>query len=268
MSVLDLINARSRLAVAERARRVPLADLAAQLRPARGELGYTTVSLAGALREGEGPRVIAEHKRASPSEGDYGCPGTLAEVITGYTAAGAVALSILTEEERFGGSLQHLRDARALTDLPLLRKDFIVDAYQLYEAKAAGADAVLLIAAGLSIDEAGAFCRQAHDLGLEVLLELHEAAELDYLSIEPDVVGINNRDLRTLKIDLATSEALLAQLPTDLPRISESGIHTSAEAARLLSIGYEGLLIGTRFMKAPEPGAALAAFLRETRAAL
>ena len=225
-------------------------------------------SLAAALRAGSGPRIIAEHKRASPSEGDYACPASLAEVIEGYTAAGAVALSILTEGERFGGSLEHLRDARKLTYLPLLRKDFIVDEYQLYEAKVVGANAVLLIAAGLSLDDASRFCRKAHELGLEVLLELHEAAELDYLSINPDVVGVNNRDLRTLKIDLRTSEALLAQLPTDLPRISESGIQSAADAARLLGLGYEGLLVGTQFMKTADPGAALSHFLTDTRAAL
>lgn len=308
MSVLEDINARSRRAVAKRAALLPLRELQARLAVDQlGDQRFAssdtsgvvseeqpdpeatrdkslgdgidiskttpatksqTRSLAAALRRGEGPRVIAEHKRASPSEGNYACPAALADVIRGYTAAGAVALSILTEEERFGGSLQHLQEARALTNLPLLRKDFIVDEYQLYEAKLAGADAVLLIAAGLSIDEAISFCRKAHELGLEVLLELHEVTELDYLSIGPDVVGINNRDLRTLKIDLRTSEALLFQLPTDLPRISESGIQSPEDAARMLRIGYEGLLIGTRFMKSSDPGAALNTFLHDTRAAL
>ncbi len=296
MSVLHDIIARRRTEVAALAEKVPLDDLIADIET-RERLdaikgvehdiwGYEITksdeemaayrqaqnlgpySLASALRSGDGPRIIAEHKRASPSEGEYGCPSTLSEVIEGYTSAGAVAISVLTEETSFGGSLQHLREARHLTKLPLLRKDFIVDEYQLYEAKAAGADAILLIAAGLELEEARRFCRKAHELGLEVLLELHGAAELDYLSIGPDVVGVNNRDLRTLDIDLHTSTALLSQLPTDLPRISESGIKTAADAAQLLRLGYDGLLIGTRFMKTDAPGPALGTYLRETSALL
>ena len=264
MSVLDDINAARRRTVAKVKARRPPERLAADVE----RFTRRPISLASALRAGTGPRVIAEHKRASPSEGDYGCPADLPEVVRGYRAAGAVGLSVLTEGERFGGSLDHLREARALVDLPLLRKDFIVDEYQLYEARLAGADAVLLIASGLSPDEAHGFCRKAHELQLEVLLELHGEDELDYLSIGPDVVGVNNRNLRTLAIDLATSRRLLPLLPTDLPRLSESGIQTPADAADLLRIGYDGLLIGTQFMKSPDPGATLGTFLAETVALL
>lgn len=263
MSVLGDINARTRETVRERKAARPEANLKASPHYRR-----TPVSLARALRRGSGPRVIAEHKRASPSEGSYDCPADLASVVAGYEANGAVALSILTEGERFGGSLQHLEAARQQTTLPLLRKDFIVDAYQITEAKASGADAVLLIAAGLGLEQVGEFCRKAHDLGLGVLLELHDETELDYLQIGPDVVGVNNRNLKTLEIDLATSEALLAHLPTDLPRISESGIHSAEDAARLLALGYDGLLVGTQFMKTNQPGAALGAFIRQTRTLL
>lgn len=264
MSVLDDINAARRIAVAE-----AKAGLSPKQLAQRAEaVTQAPNSLAAALRAGTGPRVIAEHKRASPSEGDYGCPATLADVVGGYVSAGAVGLSVLTEAERFGGSLEHLRSARALVTLPLLRKDFIVDEYQLYEARLAGADAVLLIAAGLSVAEAERFCRKAHELQLEVLLELHGEDELDYLRTGPDVVGVNNRNLRTLEIDLDTSRRMLAALPTDLPRLSESGIKTAADAADMLRLGYDGLLVGTQFMKTPDPGDALRTFLAQTSALL
>ena len=264
MSVLADINAARRLSVAEAKERLSPKRLAADVALVR----RSPVSLAEALRAGTGPRVIAEHKRASPSEGDYGCPADTSAVVRGYEMAGATGLSVLTERERFGGSLDHLRAAREEVGLPLLRKDFIVDEYQLYEARLAGADAVLLIASGLSLSEAERFCRKAHELQLEVLLELHGEGELDYLSIGPDVVGVNNRDLKTLAIDLATSVAMLPLLPTDLPRISESGIKTAADAAEMIALGYDGLLVGTQFMKTDDPGAALATFLTETKALL
>ena len=264
MSVLVEINRRRRTLVAEQKARLPQGALAVQAK----DVDREPVSLAAALRAGTAPRVIAEHKRASPSEGDYGCGATVAQVVRGYDRAGATGLSILTETERFGGSLDHLQEARTLVDLPLLRKDFVVDEYQLYEARLAGADAVLLIAAGLTLPEARSFCRKAHELQLEVLLELHGEADLDYLSIGPDVVGVNNRDLRTLEIDLATSRAMLPHLPTDLPRLSESGIKSAGDAAELLSLGYDGLLVGTQFMKSADPGGALGTFLAETAALL
>ena len=264
MSVLEDINRQRRLRLEADKRRLPPHRLAAQAK----DVDREPASLAAALRSGLGPRVIAEHKRASPSQGDYGCGATVAQVVRGYDRAGATALSVLTEEERFGGSLSHLQEARTLVDLPLLRKDFIVDEYQLYEARLAGADAVLLIAAGLEISEAKQFCRKAHELRLEVLLELHGEDELDYLSIGPDVVGVNNRDLRSLDIDLATSRRMLPLLPTDFPRLSESGIHDPADAAALLRLGYDGLLVGTEFMRSPDPGAALGTFLTETAALL
>ena len=264
VSVLDDINARRRLSVAAQKAQRPQAGL--ELEASR--MAREPISLSGALRTCEGPRVIAEHKRASPSEGDYGCPASLSTVVDGYASANATALSILTEGERFGGSLDHLRAARARVALPLLRKDFIVDEYQLLEARLAGADAVLLIAAGLSLKEAQRFCRKAHALQLEVLLELHDESELDYLSIGPDVVGVNNRNLKTLAIDLATSRRMLALLPTDVPRLSESGIKTAPDAAELIALGYDGLLVGTQFMKTDDPGRALANFLAQTRALL
>ena len=260
MSVLQQICARRRAVVAEQRTRVPVSrfrESALYAAPTR--------SLAAALRL-PGVRVIAEHKRASPSAGAYGVTRSPTQVARAYEAAGAAALSVLTEPEWFGGELDHLREVRRATGLPLLRKDFIVDPYQLHEAKGAGADAVLLIAAALTVAEAGELRTVAHHLGLEVLLELHDASELEYLEIAPDVVGVNNRNLATLAIDLRTSERLYGALPADVARITESGIATAADARRLLAAGYDGMLVGTQFMRRPDPGAALAGFLREVGA--
>jgi indole-3-glycerol phosphate synthase len=259
MSVLDAIISQRRKDVDLLRGQVSLTDL-------MGSEHYraATRSLSLALRQNLPVRVIAEHKRASPSTGDYGCQQMLKEVVAGYDAAGAVALSILTEPHRFGGSLSHLSEARRLTNLPFLRKDFIVDTYQIHEAKSAGADAVLLIAAGLEKANAKDLADLAHDLGLEVLLEIHDAEELDFLEIGPDIIGINNRDLKTLRIDLETSHKLCLQLPDDVTRISESGVHHPAQAAAMMELGFDGLLIGTKFMQQPEPGKALRSFLAES----
>ncbi len=263
MSVLQDICDRRRRDVEDDQLRVPLDEL-------RGRSHYNRepLSLAGALRASRGVRVIAEHKRGSPSQGDYGTTASLRSVIEGYVEAGAVALSILTEPSWFGGALQHLESARTLVDVPLLRKDFTVSPYQVHEAKAAGADAILLIAAALTREQAGRLADLARALGLEVLLELHAEEELGYLGIEPDVVGINNRNLKTLAIDLASSERLIGQLPPTLARISESGIQTPADAARVLAAGYDGMLVGTQFMRTQNPGLRLRQFRRETAALL
>ena len=261
MSLLDDICARRRSSVARRRAAVPLHALPA---PPTDVAPSLSASLRG-VRD-EGVAVIAEHKRRAPSSGPLGTPATLAEVVDGYTTAGASGLSVLTEAEHFDGSLADLDEARRHTALPLLRKDFTVDAYQLHEARAHGASAVLLIAAALTLEEARRFRELAGELGLEVLLELHDPSELDYLAIDPEVVGVNNRNLATMHVDLAAGEALFGQLPTHGPlRISESGIHGPADAARMLGAGYEALLIGTQFMRTPDPGAALADFLAGTR---
>ena len=259
MSVIHRICEEQRALVHRRRREVSLEAL----REAPRYHGPTH-SLAGALRAAP-VAVIAEHKRASPSQGSYGVTLSPEAIARGYAEAGACAISVLTEENHFGGSLAHLRAIRACVDVPLLRKDFIVDAYQLHEAKAHGADAVLLIAAALTLDEAHELRTVAHHLSLEVLLEVHDAAELDYLDIGPDVVGVNNRNLRTLNIDLRTSETLAASLPGELVRITESGIGDAAAAARLLRFGYDGMLVGTQFMRTPKPAAALSTFLTDVR---
>ena len=259
MSVLDAINAQRRKDVDLQKESTSISKL--KLSPLYER---KCIPLKDSIRSKGPVAIIAEHKRASPSEGDYGCPANLEAVVHGYQNAGVAAMSILTEPQRFGGNLDHLLKARALTDLPLLRKDFIIDEYQIHEAKSAGADAILLIAAGLSLADANRFSSLAHVLGLEVLLELHDTSELKYLEIEPDVVGVNNRNLKTLKIDLKSSIDLFGQLPAELVKISESGIKHVRNAAKLLEHGYQGLLIGTQFMKTDNPGKACEAFIAST----
>ena len=215
--------------------------------------------------------IIAEFKRKSPSKGWIHADARPEAVVPAYAAAGAAALSILTDENYFGGSLDYIRQARPLVDLPILRKDFIIDPYQLYQAAEAGADAVLLIAACLSRADCAALTAEAHRLGLEVLLEIHDAAELDYVSPEVDVVGVNNRHLGSFVTDVQTSFGLapLLSQPSTTPTqatgpvfVSESGIGDPETVRKLRAAGFRGFLMGEHFMKNPDPGAALADFIR------
>jgi len=263
MSVLNSINDQRRKDVALQKIKVPIESLKRTVM-----YKQQCKSLKAALVNAGQVAVIAEHKTSSPSEGNYNCSCTLDEVVRGYEKAGAIALSILTEPNRFGGSLKHLQQARGLSLLPLLRKDFILDPYQVHEAKSAGADAILLIAASLNFQQARELSSLAYDLGLEILLELHDESELDFLSLNPHVVGINNRNLKTLKIDLSSSLKLFDQLPDDCIKISESGIKNAEDAARMLSHGYNGLLVGTQFMKTDSPGRACQSFISSTSALL
>lgn len=205
--------------------------------------------------------IIAEFKRCSPSKGWIFEDARPEDVVAAYTAAGASALSILTDEKFFGGSLKDIRTARALTALPLLRKDFIIDEYQLYQARIVGADAVLLIAAALEREQCHALAGKAHELGLEVLLEIHSAGELPYLCKNIDMVGINNRNLGTFHTNVENSFRLAASLPENALRISESGISDPATVCRLRNAGFRGFLIGERFMKTGHPGEALQQFI-------
>jgi indole-3-glycerol phosphate synthase len=212
--------------------------------------------------------IIAEFKRKSPSKGWIHADARPEEVVPAYAAAGAAALSVLTDGPYFGGSLDFIRRVRLLVDIPILRKDFIIDPVQLYQAADAGADAVLLIAACLSRRDCAALLDEAHRLGLEVLLEIHGVDELDYITPDVDVVGVNNRHLGNFVTDVQTSFDLAPQLAlrTDTTRpvfISESGISDPATVRALRKAGYRGFLMGENFMKQPEPGAALAAFLRD-----
>jgi indole-3-glycerol phosphate synthase len=215
-------------------------------------------SLAEALNREPAPRVIAECKRRSPSRGvlrrDYN-PVVLAR---DYVSAGAVAVSVLTEPTFFDGAPQHLRDVRAAVDVPLLRKDFVFDEYQLLEGRAWGADAVLLIVAVLTDVALKSLLREAEALALDALVEVHDERELDRaLDAGARIVGVNNRNLRTLTVDTETTTRLGGRIPADVVAIAESGLRSREDLARLSNAGYRAFLVGERLVSAADPGAAL-----------
>ncbi len=212
-----------------------------------------------------GAAVIAELKKASPSRGLIRPDFDVAELAPELEQAGASALSVLTDEEFFQGSLENLRRASATTNLPCLRKDFMVDEFQLLEARANCADAILLIVAALPQAELTALARRARELNLDVLCEAHDREELDRaIDAGCDVIGVNNRDLRSLKVDIETAVRLAEFMPKDVVRVAESGIHSGADIAHLRSAGYHAFLIGESLMKAQSPGEALQALLAES----
>jgi indole-3-glycerol phosphate synthase len=207
--------------------------------------------------------IIAECKRRSPSRGVLRTHYDAAAIATAYASAGAAAISVLTEPTFFDGLPDHLRSVRVVVDVPLLRKDFIVDEYQLLEAVADGADAVLLIVAALTDDALTALNQRAHSLGLATLVEVHDTTELDRaLNAGATIIGVNNRNLRTLDVDLRASDEIAARLPAKVVAVSESGINSANDLSRLQSIGYRAFLIGERFMTAANPGRALATLIR------
>lgn len=206
--------------------------------------------------------IIAEFKRRSPSKGWIKQEARPEEIVPSYVTAGASALSILTDEKFFGGSLKDIRTARPLVDIPIIRKDFIIDEYQLYQTKIVGADAVLLIAAALEQGKCQELAEQAHELGLEVLLEIHSTEELPYINSQIDMVGINNRNLGTFYTDVENSFRLAGQLPLNTVLVSESGISDPEVVKRLRTAGFRGFLIGETFMKTPQPGETLQNFLK------
>jgi indole-3-glycerol phosphate synthase len=209
---------------------------------------------------GEGISLIAEVKRASPSKGPIRPDLDVVVLVAQYEAAGAAAVSVLTEQDFFLGSLEDLKTAAAHTGLPLLRKDFIVDEYQLYEARVAGASAVLLIAALLDDQELLDLAGVAQALGMDVLLEVHDEAELERaMTVEGVVVGINNRDLRTFQVSLETTERLGCLVPADRLLVSESGISTYEDVRRLAAVGVDGVLVGESLLVAGDVQAAATA---------
>ena len=219
-----------------------------------GELfSAATHSLKQVLAEKDAPGIIAEFKRKSPSGGSINMNASIGEVTQGYVRAGACALSVLTDSEYFGGSLGDLLSARKLNRLPILRKDFIIDEYQLYESKSAGADIILLIAGLLDRHRVQDLAGLAKELGMEVLLEIHNEQELDHICREVDMAGVNNRDLRNFTVDINTSKSLAGMIPPGYVRVSESGISEAAIIKELYSFGYRGFLIGGYFMGSPVP---------------
>ena len=224
--------------------------------------GRSTSSLAAALQASQSG-IIAEHKRRSPSKQNINSSLSVTDVAQGYEAAGVCGMSVLTDGKYFGGSLEDLTLARAVTDFPLLRKEFIVDEYQLIEAKAHGADVILLIASVLTQKEIEQLSTTAQSLGLEVLLEVHNLEELEK-SVMPslDLFGVNNRNLKTFEVDLNTSRTLVEKIPSDFVKISESGISTATSIVDLKTYGYQGFLVGENFMKTENPGESAAAFIK------
>jgi indole-3-glycerol phosphate synthase len=253
--LLATIVAATRRIVEVRQQREPLPAL----RERAASLGPGT---AGRLLEALGRRdrlnVIAECKRRSPSRGVLRAEYDPAAIARSYEAAGAAAISVLTEPTFFDGSLDHLSAVRAAVRIPVLRKDFIVSEYQLLEAKAAGADAALLIVAALSAGELRALAGQAAALGLDALVEIHDVDELAAaVDAGARIIGVNNRNLRTLEVDVRASEAAIARMPADVIAVSESGLRTPDDLAGLRHRGYRAFLIGERLMTVPDPGRAL-----------
>lgn len=222
--------------------------------------GYTDYnkkcnSLKSALLDPDSSGIIAEFKQKSPSKGIINATAEVGEVTKSYTHAGAAGLSVLTDFEYFGGSLNNLEMARkANPDTPILRKDFIIDSYQILEAKAHGADVILLIAACLEVQQAHVLSNFAKNLGMEVLMEVHHADELKLVNNLVDMVGVNNRNLKTFQVDVETSVQLSSLIPDSFVKISESGLAGPETITRLKKCGYKGFLIGETFMKTSNPG--------------
>ena len=199
--------------------------------------------------------IIAEHKRKSPSKSIINDSISINEIITGYNNVNVCGISVLTDKDYFGGSLNDLRNARKLTNIPILRKEFIIDEYQIIEAKANGADVILLIAACLEKDQIKSFSSLAKEIGLEVLIEIHDENELKKcLTNTIDIIGVNNRNLKTFEVDINTSIKLSKMIPKKFTKISESGISNYNEIIKLRKYGFKGFLIGELFMKNNNPG--------------
>ena len=223
----------------------------------------STSSLSKALIE-SGTGIIAEFKRKSPSKGWIKEEGSAEEIPLSYQKNGAAALSILTDSHYFGGCDEYIRTARdSGVEIPILYKNFIVDEYQLFQARLCGASAVLLIAADLSRHECRSLQHTAHELGMEVLLEMHSESELDYADQEPDLCGINNRNLGSFVTDVENSFRLAERLPKEAVKVSESGLSSPATVRALRSAGFRGFLMGEHFMKETDPGEALKQFISE-----
>ncbi|MEH6659235.1 indole-3-glycerol phosphate synthase TrpC [Leeuwenhoekiella marinoflava] len=260
MNILDKIVADKYKEVALRKQLIPVSQLEQSVLFDR-----KSPSLTAALSTSNSG-IIAEHKRRSPSKQVINHNLNVQDVATGYENAGACGMSVLTDGKYFGGSLDDLLLARAASTFPLLRKEFMVDAYQILEAKAYGADVILLIAAVLTRDEIKSLSEFAKSLGLDVLLEVHNLEELEK-SIMPslDMLGVNNRNLKTFEVSLETSKNLSTKIPDDFVKVSESGISSIDAIQELQPYGYKGFLIGENFMKTDNPGASATEFIKNLR---
>ncbi|MBR5657494.1 MAG: indole-3-glycerol phosphate synthase TrpC [Prevotella sp.] len=264
--VLDEIVANKRVEVERWKTVVSPRELYAKVeRQMLDEEGIARPSMRQALLDSD-TGIIAEFKRKSPSKGWIKEAGNAAEIPLSYQQNGASAISILTDERYFGGNDEFVRIARRSgVTIPILYKNFVIDEYQLFQARLCGASAVLLIAADLRIDECKSFLSVAHELGLEVLLEMHSESELVYAELEPDMYGINNRNLGTFITDVQNSFCLASKLPKDGCKVSESGISNPEKVKALQLAGFNGFLIGENFMKTDAPGDSLEKFINEVR---
>lgn len=259
MNILDTIIEHKKLEVAERKKEAPVSQLE------QSELfGRSTLSLKKYLLDAGRTGIIAEFKRKSPSKGWIHADADPVKITTAYALNGASGLSVLTDEKFFGGSSEDLRKAR-INEVPILRKDFMIDEYQLIEARSIGADVILLIAANLTKQQVKTLATTAKGLGLEVLLEIHNEEELEHICDAVDLVGVNNRNLKTFEVSIETSIGLSKQIPSDKLKISESGISDVKTINELKKYGYKGFLIGENFMKAPDPSIAFAAFVEQLK---
>ncbi|QDK83532.1 indole-3-glycerol phosphate synthase TrpC [Spirosoma sp. KCTC 42546] len=254
MTILDEIIAQKRIEVAQRKEATSISDLE-QL----PDFKRQCLSARDAIQDLRSTGIIAEFKRKSPSKGIINGKADVTETTQGYVRAGAAVLSVLTDEPFFGGTPADLMAARlANPGTPILRKDFVIDRYQLLEAKAWGADLVLLIAACLTAEEVAELSLQAHDLSMQVLLEVHDEEELDRcLNHDIDLVGVNNRNLKTFTTSVDTSLRLVERIPDTFAKITESGLHDAETMLTLFRAGFDGFLIGEAFMKTADPAAAL-----------
>lgn len=258
MNILEKIVAYKKEEVKSKNLKVKIEEL-------KGYPGFsrTSLSLKKFLLDESRTRIIAEFKRKSPSKGNINCNADIVKVTSAY-AKDASGLSVLTDEHFFGGSADDLIQAR-INEVPILRKDFMIDEYQFYEAKAIGADVILLIAACLTVQQTKQFASIAKELELEVLLEIHNEEELEHVCNEVDFVGVNNRNLKTFEVDINTSLNLINKIPKDKLAIAESGISNVDTIITLKQAGFKGFLIGENFMKQQNPAVAFAEFVKELK---
>jgi indole-3-glycerol phosphate synthase len=262
MNILDTIIAQKKIEVGERKQSISIAELQRMNFFAR-----ETMSLKKFLLDADKTGIIAEFKRRSPSKGIINATADLRAITASYAINGASGISVLTDQVFFGGTMDDLLEAR-VNKVPLLRKDFMIDEYQLIEAKAFGADVILLIAACLTVSEVKKMASMATSLGLEVLLEIHNEDELDHICDEVTLVGVNNRNLKTFEVDIETSLKLINRIPKTKPAIAESGISDVDTIVTLHNAGFRGFLIGENFMKQANPAVAFTGFVHDLRIAL
>lgn len=258
MNILDEIVLQKKIEVSQAKEQISIEELTQ-----RPLFSRATNSMSQNIRAQGSTGIIAEFKRHSPSKKWINQHANPVEVVQGYARAGVAASSVLTDMDFFKGSLDDLLTVRAAVDIPLLRKEFIIDEYQIYEAKAHGADAILLIAAILTPQEVLTFSNLAHELGLEVLLELHQEDELAHVHAEIDMVGINNRDLKTFQVDIEQSARMASKLDAKMIKVAESGIDSPQTINYFREAGFEAFLIGERFMKSDNPAQACHDFIQQ-----